>query len=101
MSADNRLLLAQDRWGNWCVWNASASMGYHEPPFSAHQFAIEQEARSYMATRSDDYFEYGHQVLSIGEQESALVMEIADLTERLQRLRDTGCQWDKSNWVTL
>lgn len=93
MSADNRLCLMQDRWGQWRVWNGSASMLYDEPPFSAKAFETEEAALAYMETRRDDYFEYGHQAIGTDEQRVALQSIIADATERLNRLDKTGSQW--------
>lgn len=68
-------------------------MPYAEPPEYAHRFETEQEADTYMATRHDDYFEYGHQQITVDEQREALTGLIEDCTNRLKRLDETGSQW--------
>ena len=60
---------------------------------NALRFDTEAEARAYMDTRRDDYFEYGHQVLGVEEQRVGLIQEIKSLELRLARLEATGSQW--------
>lgn len=93
MSSDNRLCKMRYRWG-WYVWNGSGSMNYDQPPDHAHCFETEDEANAYMRTRSDDYFEYGHQVIGVDEQRAALREIIEDATARLEMLERTGQQWE-------
>lgn len=103
MSADNRICIMQDRYGHWAVWNGSASDFYSEPPrycsYTDH-FKTEEEAKEAAFEMHDNasIVEYGVQTITPEEQEEALNMRIQDLQERLKRLKETGCQWDKKNF---
>lgn len=99
MSADNRICIMQNSWGDWAVWNGSMSQYYEEPPSYAERFGTLEEAtlRADAMEANLVYVEYGVQVIGREEQEEALKCRIEDAQERLARLVETGSQWVKND----
>lgn len=99
MSADNRICIMRDQWGQWRVWNGSGSATYGEPPSSAQAFETETEAREYAFSEEEriEHVEYGVQVIGVDEQREALTMLVEDAGRRLKCLNETGAQWPEFN----
>lgn len=103
MSADNRICIMQDRYGQWCVWHGSASCDYHEPPPCGlvTRYDTQRQATKAAHKREEELAicEYGIELIGVSEQEQALISEITDLTERLANLRATKSQWPEQEQV--
>lgn len=86
----------RDRYGAWAVWDGSASAEYSEPPASADKFPTEEMAYAHAHRLEEEttIVEYGVQSISVAEQKNALIWQLRDLAERLDRLNTTGSQWE-------
>ncbi len=85
----------EDRWGQWHVFDGSASCNYIDPPNQTQVYETETEAveAAHNYGGPDYYTEYGIQRIGKEEQLDGLLEQIRDLSERAHLLQTTGRQY--------
>lgn len=95
MSSDNGIFIM--KWfDEWFVWHGSLSADYYEPAKYEYGFEFELEASEFAHKLQDEigYVEGGIIHITAKDQEIALERTIIHLTKRLERLKNTGNQYE-------